>query len=424
MKKKNIFMAGILALALVFAFVLTGCPEEDPEAVSEAKSSGGASGSVSLPGIDNPVVTVRVLSNGVRLSWYSVMEADSYQVWRRFGNQNIRIYTKSVDNNLDSYTYTDTNTIPNTTYTYTVLAMPSTPVRDHGRWSASVTTYPPLFGDEGVFTVNSFSINSNAIPNEGETVTGFYAALQLSQIKATQGVLYSVERATLDAKGNPGTWSTPTLSLYNTSDTPLPPQTMDIFGNLSYSLAAVFDRSLPPTEATYQYRLKGVRTSDNLTEYLYGNPGSDRVVIDFKPYLTSRISLNIGSKGGEASAVYTITPGLSNGTKRNILKEGDKVVLYWIVGKSDCYSTGPYNNTNIVVFGKSDIESALSTPTTKPLDVPQKGGDTNQYLYVQAWLERVNGDKLPLKEGSNWTGAGLQGSLRNNNGQWHQQLTY
>jgi hypothetical protein len=420
MKKKNIFMAGILALALVFAFVLTGCPEEDPEAVSEAKSSGGASGNVSLPGIDNPVVTVRVLSSGVRLSWYSVMEADSYQIWRKFGNQNIRIYTKSVDNNLDSYTYTDNSTIPNTTYTYTVLAMPSTPVRDHGRWSSTVTTYPPLFGDDGVLTVNPFTINGNAIPNDGTTVTGFYASLQLSQIKATPGVLYSVERATLDAKGNPGSWSTPTLSLYNTSDTPLPKQEMDIFGNLSSSLSAVFDRSLPPNEATYVYRLKGVRTSDNLTEYL---PGSQTVEIDFKPYLTSRISLNIGGKGGEASAVYTITPGLSNGTRKNILKEGDKVVLYWIVGKSDCYLTGPYNKTNIVVFGKSDIESALETPTTKPLDVPLKGGN-NEVLYVQAWLERVNGDKLPLKEGSNWTGAGLQGLLIRNNEQWHQKLNY
>jgi hypothetical protein len=425
MKKKNLFTAGILALALVFTFVLAGCPEEESEA-SPAVSSPSAGGEVKLPAIDNPDVNVRIYTTYVKLTWNPVMEADSYEVWRKFGNQNVRINTQATVTDVakKTYDFNDTTITANTTYTYTVIAKPSSPVRDHGRWSDTVTTYPPLFGDTGSFVVNPFTINGNSIPADSDNVTGFFASLSLSSIGAVPGVRYSVERTTLDTNGNPGAWKDLSkdklLSTTQNSHTPLPDQTMDMFGNLSSSYTSVYDRTLPLAEAKYSYRLKAERASDNVTEYLYADYS---ITIDFVSYLMSRLTLDIGGRGGDGSAVYTITPNLTSGTKRGILKEGDKVVLYWILGRQDSYSTGPYNTANTIFFSKSNLESSLGSLTdTKDLEVLAKGGD-NQYLYVQAWLERVGGDKYSFTS-SNWTGVGRTGTNYSNNGQYHVQLSY
>jgi hypothetical protein len=443
MKKNNFFLKGILALMLVFAFILTGCPEETTDPAPEAKSSDvPPSGNVSLPAIGNPVVTERILSNGIRLTWPPVMEAGSYQVWRNGGNQTgprkITTITEPSTTS-DVYTCNDLRTatneiLPNVPYTYTVYAIPLSPVKDIGRWEKVITTYTPLFGDNASFSVATLNVENHTCPSGTDNVTGFYASIQMNDISALRGTTYSVEKTTLDAKGNPTTWTSVTLSSSSSNDISVGTPTVDIFGNLSFALGTVYDRSLPFKEARYRYRLRGTRTSDNITEYINA---TNITVVDFKDYLMSKISLTIDAKddSDSANSVYKITHAYTG--RRNFLQtiqqqgaqpeKSDKVVLYWLIGdKADCYKTGPYMDTKIVAFTKLDLESAISGPVTpKELSVPINTG-TN-FLYVQAWLERVDGETYPLSGSVNWKGGGLYNSSSpstENNGQFHVRLSY
>jgi hypothetical protein len=444
MKKNNFFLKGILALMLVFAFILTGCPEEDPETTPEAKSSGEPpSGNVSLPAIGNPVVTERILSNGIRLTWPPVMEAGSYQVWRNGGNQTgpRRLTTLTANNNEELITFNDLRSgsneiLPNVPYTYTVYAIPLSPVKDIGRWEKVITTYTPLFGDTATFTVVDLDVAAHTCPAASDIVTGFYASIKMNEISALRGTTYSVQKTILDAKGNPTTWTDVTLSSSPDADISVGTPTVDIFGNLSFALGTVYDRSLPFKEAKYRYRLRGTRTSDNITEYINA---SSVTVVDFKDYILSRLSLTIDTKddSDSANSVYKITPGYTG--RRNFLQtiqltgqtpneKSDKVVLYYLIGdKEDCYKTGPYMDNKIVTFTKNDLESGIGggTVTTRDLKVPIKVG--TQYLYVQAWLECADGEKYPLKLTGNWKGLGLLNSSNPtilNNEQYHVRLSY
>jgi len=434
MKKNFFFLKGILALALVFTLFLAGCKEDDSSDEKEpaAAAQQPSNKEVNLPGIDDPDVTEVIVYDGVILTWSPIKEADSYEVWRNGGGQKEAkrlTATKTVTINSDGKCeffdqVSVTNVLkPGTQYTYTVIAVPLTGVKDIGTWEKVITFYEPLFDTGTVLTIDTVNITTNAITitdNAGiDTVTGFYVRINLSALKLQTGVTYTFERAVLDADNKPEDYQRVTLSSFPTIDRPIGNPTVDIFGNLSFAITTVYDRGLPPNEGKYQYRIKGEK--DSVTDYIKSNI----ITIDFTEYLIQRISLNVGAKtteGGEIS--YEITPGFTFGSRKNMLQSTDKVVLYWLIGSADdCYKTGPYKSENIISFSKSDIESALITTTTntKNLIVQQSTGDN--YLYVQAWLERANGDKIKIEDATKWTGEGIL-SRFSNNGQYHVRLDY
>jgi len=436
MKKNSFFLSGIAALTLVFALFFAGCTEDNSE---ETVIGEEIRNDIYLTSIGNPVVTERVLSNGVVLTWPTIIEADEYKVLRSGGGQNTPIdltleFPTMLKRNYGIWSFSDLNTTagntltPDTTYTYTVLAIPRSAVKDIGRWQKDIKIYTPLFGDDAVLSVASIDLSANTVPQGSDSPTGFYASISLTDIKASPGTLYSIERATVNANGNPGNFSdiTAKLSTLPTNDSPIGTPTVDIFNNLSFALTTVYDRTLPFAEAKYLYRLKGIRTSDNLTEYL---TAAVTTVVDFEEYLMSRLSLTIDEKDATTTdtAKYKITPGFTG--KKGFFQTGDKVVLYWLIGKeSDCYKTGPYKNENILEFSKGNFESAITPPIeTQDLVVPPSNTTDNKYLYVQAWLERGNGKKIQLSKNSNWKGLGLKNAttpIQLNNFQYHVQLIY
>jgi len=424
MKKKIFFMEGILALMLVFILGLTGCPAGDEETINEEN----VTNTVSMSGIGNPDVTVRVVFDGVILTWPPIVDASDYKVWRSGGGQDApillttgtSIWTKQANG---LYQYYDKNGTPaenvvkrNTQYTYTVLAIPYNGVKDNGKWESSVTTDPPLFGDGAGLTVPDISPSSDALLS-GNTVTNYFATINLSNLKPQPDVTYTVERTTLGTNDVPGSYTTVSLSKTSASFLAVGNLKPDIFGNWNFTDGTVYDRDLPPQEGRYLYRLKGVK--DSTTEYIYC---STPTVVDLNTYLVNQITLDVSSYSVTATGnwEYTITPGFNG--KKGMLRDGDKVVLYWLIGDiADCYKYGPYMAANNVTFSKANLESALGAVVdTKKLSVPS---NTSKFLYVQAWLERENGTTYSLNLTGNWSGSGISSRL-SNNGQYHLKLNY
>jgi len=413
MKKNFFFLKGVAALALAFTLFtfFTGCEEEpeDPPIVTQSKD-------VYLPNVGNPDVTVKITAgNFVALSWSPIIGVKEYQVWRSGGEQTTEkmlatsattptTITTDADGML---TYSDKTTAKDTQYTYTVLTIPYSAAKDTGKWEKAITTtYVPIFGTVSSLTVNFTDITSNAIyTTDTDTVTGFFAEIDLRDIKPQPGVTYTMERATLDKNNKPQAYqSVPLYKFQKTPDTLFDmtaDMTADIFGN-SNDNTKVYDR-LPPSENIYQYRLKGVK--NGVTDYI---KASTQTTINFTIYLSTRISLVVNKTG----STFKVSPSFETGSRKNILQNNDKVVLYWLIGdKEECYKYGPYKTENSISFSKNDIESALATtPNGNELPVPVKTGST--YLYVQAWLERGNGDKVPL---NNLIGDGLSSTTPKTN---------
>jgi len=436
MKKDNFFLKGILALMLVFTLVLTACSDGDEDGKKEEttvinnETDINNMNNVSLSPISNPVVTARVVFDGVILTWSPIIEADGYAVWRSGGGQDAPIllssgstWTKQANGLYEYYDKDGSGNVVkrNTQYTYTVLSLPYSPVNGIGKWEGNITTDPPLFGSGTMLSVSgTIDPSSDLILNSTGTVIGYYATIDLSKLYQQRDVIYTIERATLDANDTPGTYTTVSLSKMPNNDTPIGNLTPDIFGNFAFTLTSVYDRGLPPSEGKYLYRIKGVK--ENTIEYIYC---STMVTINLNDYLIERISLTIDAYETSSSGnfVYKITPNFTG--KKGMLQDDDKVVLYWLIGdKIDCYKYGPYAYGNSVTFTKPNLESMLGGASAdfQNLTVP---ANTSNYLYVQAWLERSNEDKIALGTSSNWAGSGKTGSLISGiNGQWHLQLQY
>jgi len=434
-------MVGILALALVFTLFFAGCEEDSTE--KKPKDDGGdSSSSVHLPKIGDPKVDFKVvkvttttapyISYNVELKWEPVIEAETYRVWRSGGGQTVPkiIKPEVTDTDADGmYYYTDKGIKVDTQYTYTVQSIPHSAVKDLGKWEKTITTtYIPIFGEGASLSLKSFEIAENGIlAEDGTSVTGFWVLIDLKDIKPQSDVTYTIERAILDIHNKPINFETVTLYDTYNSTTPfdLTEKTKtDIFGN-SPTLTTACDKSLPVKEDNYEYRIKGVK--GDVTDYIKANVN---LQIDFTTYFQKYISLEIGNKIAEtdSSPVYKITPkfDLPKG-RRGLLQDSDKLVLYWIVGPADCYKTGPYKHENTISFTKNQIEAALSAnpQNTRNLPIPEKTVANNS-LYIQAYIELANGDKLIL---TNLTGDGLKTDNPPNpkqtiNGQEHYQLKY
>jgi len=528
--KKSFFLNGISVFILLFALILSGCKDGPQEVINREIYN-------PIPGIDKPEVAVTIASGGVLLTWFPVIEAGGYEVWRSGG---VQIAAKNLTSNgrsavqnkngiFEFYDLVSLNNelLSDTEYTYTVIAVPLSPAKDIGKWEQNVTTgtipeqgsqtaspldvsldidlvnksitvtvyppeegnipdkyqitfenssdtitkyispdlltsnsltftikgienaestsdaylvykmlknlnnafyltviatlgddyyfipadtsiierkYDPLFGSDAYLSFGTFSISSNAIYETGDsdTIIGFWNSIDLSQIKPKPYVTYTIERAILDTR-RPYYRPIPLFSKSSGADTPVDSLTADNFGNLLP--ITVYDRELPASEDIYLYRIKGVK--GEVTDYIE----SKSINIDFNNYLKGNVSLEIASKAevnGGNDVYFKITPVYK--CKKGLLRDDDKIVLYWLLGGNECYKTVPFNPDDKISFDKQDIEEkpAASQGLTFPKD-PGAGKTGHRYLYVQAFLERQNGDRLKFDniDSTHWSGGGL-----------------
>jgi hypothetical protein len=217
---------------------------------------------------------------------------------------------------------------------------------------------------------------------DNNTLTGFYAQITFGAAKPE--VTYTVERALVDASGNPGTYAQ--VPVYkNTGDTTALGTAglkADVLGNLPNPI--VFDKVSTTTAVKYQYRIKATKGEKTQTREISG-------IVSFNPhsYAPYVLSISINAASGTDTKTYAVTPSLYNNFK-GILQAGDKLVIYYVkgsYGNGNLYQTGPY--TLGVEFTKAELEAA--TVASKNLVIPKADGDT--YAYVQAYLESADGTR-------------------------------
>jgi len=505
--KKRSFFKGIAVLSLIFAMVLASC-SNDPEEVV-------------LPNIGNPVVTEKLVSGGVMLSWPAIIEASGYQVWRSNGGQPAPLFLNSNPNSSflyekdGVYNYYDvvsfTNELkPATKYTYSVIALPSyADGKDAGRWNKDITT--GTFPDQGSriekpanvsFVINSekesitvtitppasgnipiyyyvrllndktgnqidqdwtaqlecvfnnvsltdgleFAVNVTGcyvdskyykeseifktekqkyetlfaadynLPNSfsiiyslnttDSIITDFYVRFYPGNSSYKPGVNYTLQRAIIDTMGNPGAYSDANFYINDTSTTYKKADfTIDELGNPSY--ATLYDK-LDFKEANYQYRMKaekGVQIEYKSLAYSNSYYHPLTVSVKFSNFITS-VNINVTKDSAAATTdKFTFTPSVNY---RNMLKDGDKLVIYYVVGESNSsYQTG-YTESNTITFTQSDLDKTAVTAKTLTL---QKNTVANQkYLFAQAYL--IFEDET--KRSVNWNSAAYAGSANGN----------
>jgi hypothetical protein len=261
-------------------------------------------------------------------------------------------------------------------------------------------TVAPLFS--GDISITGFYIYTSTT---SYAITKFGAKIDLDSITPKPGVTYTLERA--KQTNNPAAnwvWTTP--SLYSTasysSSTLITDLTQDIFGNFpafgvdsttggtsTYS-SVVYDQNIPFDEAEgiWTYRLKAER--DGITDYRQVSRE-----IDFWNLLLS-------STGGEFEILMPEAGNYTDGTSRykfqpsfdpdyqNLLKDGDKVVIYWVRGGAFAYQYGAFSTANSITFTKQDLTGYTTyLKEAKTLSVPRSSG-TNTFLFVQIYLESPN----------------------------------
>ena len=190
MKQQSLFgtrtLAAALAAVLATGLVLAGCanPMQEIEGTVNANS----------PAIDNPSVTAEAVTGGVKLSWPPIVEAGSYQVWRKGGAvaDAIQLGYSSQDGSTGKFVYLDQVSDDNpltaaTEYTYTVIAVATSSTRDNGKWSGSVTTTTiPQRGTKVAkpsavaFSISDDSVDVTITPGtDGPAPDGYWVELHL-----------------------------------------------------------------------------------------------------------------------------------------------------------------------------------------------------------------------------------------------------
>jgi hypothetical protein len=265
--------------------------------------------------------------------------------------------------------------------------------------SATGQRFEALFYVDDYGSTSLPSINNSSATaflgtgDNSDRIAGFYATISFSSFRAKPGVIYSLERATVDAAtGNDGTYDEVTLSTTGATATALPTGalTADVLGNLPVTaMSPVYDRGLPATAGKYQYRIKAVKGSVTQTKEI-----STTVTASTYSAISSS-SISIATATGTDTKTYAVTPALS---PKGALQAGDKLVFYYVKGASGVYETGPY--TKSIEFTKADLEA--TTVTAKNL-VITKGTDDDA-AYVQAYIEFADGSKRSVS--SNITVSG------------------
>jgi len=125
MTSKNLWL-GILAIALVFVLVLTGCEN----GIQEKEGGSGVPAGTS----PNPQVTYTLVKGGVLFTWPLIKDANNYQVWR----DNVTLTTAvTLINGMVEYTASTKDLAPDTPYTYAVIALEGD--NDIGKWEKKFT---------------------------------------------------------------------------------------------------------------------------------------------------------------------------------------------------------------------------------------------------------------------------------------------
>jgi hypothetical protein len=528
--KKSFFLKGISVLVMVFALMTTGCDEDSEKAAASPQQTTRI-----------PMVTDRLVTGGVMLSWPQILdEYGVYQVWRSGGGQvaDILIGSSQSSINLNDdgvyefFDLTDFNNDikPNTNYTYTVIALPLMNYynigRDIGKWAKSITTgtfpaqgsilakpanvtfvinseadkvtvtiTPPASGNipnyyhlelvdvsgggwspidntyttqlrsnlynssgfedngeylvnvQGIynydysggyssnyyqdsedfrtnkqkyetlfangFTISDYSFSEGYNPSSN-SITAFYTIINFTGSNIYKpGVNYIFQRAKKNAMGNPGAYADVELWDGPTNTDKRIELTFDDLGNPSMSsllYSTLYDK-LPFEEADYQYRIKAVKGS----QVEYKTSGDSAVYINYSSYVDASISVSVnGTKD-----VFGFTPSIPY---RNMLKDGDKLVVYHVIRDDETFKTGPFMEDSTISFNKTELERA--TVNTKSLSITANSLPPDEkYLYVQAYIVFADGTRKGV---SSWSGPGLDNasSVGQTNGNDIYQLNY
>jgi hypothetical protein len=158
--KKTFILRGVSVFVLVFTLILAGC--------SDGYKGVDVQDVLVINKFSDPVVTTKLITGGVLLSWAPITEAQGYEVWRSGGGQAAAINLGCDVNKDGIYECWDivslTNKLAaNTQYTYTVYAVPLSGASDIGKWEGKVTTgaFPEQGSEPAVPTVD-FALDYSA----------------------------------------------------------------------------------------------------------------------------------------------------------------------------------------------------------------------------------------------------------------------
>jgi len=255
-----------------------------------------------------------------------------------------------------------------------------------------------LFGDSSPLPLveEQYTYKSNS----GYSISGFGTAIRLYNdlVVLQPGVTYTLERAKQTNAPNANwAWTTPALykRASGSSDTAINlTENIDIFGNIwsigqvpgdpEYVTDIVYDRGIPVEEGIWVYRIKAVR--DGITDYSI----TTETEFDFWEILKDsrwgEFDVNVSATYDATNTTYKIQPSLDR-YYQNMLKEGDKLVVYYIRGNLAAAYFGPWTTDKSVSFSKSDLSGA--TITSQSFSVPNASGAANS-LFIQVYLESPN----------------------------------
>jgi hypothetical protein len=249
---------------------------------------------------------------------------------------------------------------------------------------------------------------SSAIVNNSNTITGFSAAISFGSVKPE--VVYTVERADVDAAGNAGTYGK--RDVYSDPSATTILNDVDLTGR-ALGMPTVYDKGLEFGK-TYKYRIKATKgtgaTAKTQTREISG-------FVTGEPRDFAYSSISIGAPTGTNPKTYNVSPTLFY---KGALQTGDKLVIYYVKGNSsygyELYRYGTY--TKGIEFTKAELEAAAS----KDLDIPQETGDN--VAYVQAYLEFSDGREPQNVSYSSYGGSGVTSNSSSSYWNGNEQIYY
>jgi hypothetical protein len=246
---------------------------------------------------------------------------------------------------------------------------PSNPVTSAG------VTYESLFAGNPRFE------NLSSIVDNTNTISGYAVAINLTGI-GKPGVIYKVERATVDALGNTGNYGAVTLTKEDGASVVAADLGTDLLGFIKTS--RVYDRTITAAVANaayaagtgYRYRVTATKGTDSQTRK------TDSFSINPHEFIQGNISVGAKEQIGNNN-VFKVTPSLDY---KGALQNGDKLVLYYALVPNQYDSPGNGQYTGSITFTKAELEA--NPIVVKSITIP-----VNTFGYVKAYLEFANDQK-------------------------------
>ena len=316
------------------------------------------------------------------------------------------VATGSFDGNKGDITWNAGSQVEGT---YTVKAVGTLPASSGGgspyylNSAAMVSAGKPftkVFGSGDSLYV----LASQPIIDNTNTITKYKANISGS-FTSKSGYTYTLERAPVDAVGDPGTYAAVAVSKLNpdgtytstgvTISTLLEKDALDQPKN-----STLYDTAITP--GTFTYRIKAVNGTQ--TKYLPSTSNSNVIVtIDPLNYVSGQISIGAPTEVGTGASrklEYTITPSPS--FYKNALQANDKLVVYWATSSnSNGYLQGIYTAANSKTFNKTQLEAG----TAQSIQVPYILTSYDN-VFVVAYLETASDKKIYVESSSMGGGGG------------------